>query len=161
MIDNPPADEDGADFKFESPMVRDGYLYWRSKIVDGRLPGRSDINPIEIPKLMPHVVLVDVKREPEFDFKYRLIGTYVAEHLYKDHTGSWFSEIEHQKAPSQIWQNCCQVAETGTAFAAETPYVGPHKGFRRVEDVILPLADDGRTVDCLLVFVQYMSRSRR
>lgn len=159
MTDTPPADQDGAPPKFESPILQDGYSYWHSKKAGGRLPRRVDIDPVEIPRLMPHVVLLDVRREPETDFKYRLIGTYVAENLYNDHTGSSFSEIEHQKAPSQIWQNCCRVVETGDAFIAGTPYVGPHQEFRRVEDVILPLADDGETVDCLLVFIEYMRRA--
>jgi hypothetical protein len=159
MTAPPSADDDDAPQEFESPIVQDGYSYWRSKVIDGALPRRSDIDPVEIPRLMPHVVMVDVKRGSELDFRYRLIGTYVAESLYKDHTGSWFSEIEHQKAPSQIWQNCCQAVETGRAFISGTPYVGPHQGYRRVEDVILPLADDGETVDCLLVFVHYMRRS--
>jgi hypothetical protein len=38
-------------------------------------------------------------------------------------------------------------------------YVGPRQGFKRAEDVILQLADDGHAVDCLNVFVHYMSRS--
>lgn len=159
MTDTPSADDDGAPLEFESPIVQDGYSYWRSKMIDGALPCRSDIDPVEIPRLMAHAILLDVKRGPELDFKYRLIGTYVAESLYKDHTGSWFSEIDHQKAPAQIWQNCCRVVESGKPFMSDTPYVGPHQGFRRVEDVILPLADDGETVDSLLVFVHYMRRS--
>ncbi len=114
---------------------------------------------VDIPKLMPHAVNLDVRREPELDFRYRLIGTYVAEHLFKDHTGSWFSEIEYQRAPSTIWQNCAHVIETGKPLLPETPYVGPNQGFKSVEDVILPLADDGETVDSLLVFIHYMRRS--
>jgi hypothetical protein len=102
MTDHDSTDENGSSFDFETRVVQDGYSYWRSKLIDGRLPRRSDINPIDIPRLMPHAVMLDVKREPEFDFRYRLIGTYVAEHLYTDHTGSWFSEIEHQKQTSQI-----------------------------------------------------------
>ena len=159
MTDTPPDGQDGAPLEFESPIVQAGYSYWHSKRVGGRLPRRADIDPVEIARLMPHAILLDVKREPELDFKYRLIGTNVAENLFKDHTGSWFSEIEHQKAPSEIWQNCCRVVKTGEAFKAGTPYVGPHQGFKRVEDAILPLADDGHTVDCLIVFVHYMSRS--
>ena len=155
----PPADQDGPPSEFESPVVRDGYAYWRSKMIGDRLPRRSDIDPVEIVRLMPNALLIDVRREPELDFRYRLIGTTVAENLYKDHTGSWFSEIEHQKAPSQIWQNCCRAVETGQALLPGTPYVGPRQGLTRVEDVILPLADDGHTVDCLLVFVHYMPRS--
>lgn len=159
MTDSSPPGKSAIPPEFETQIVRDGYAYWHGKIVDGRLPSRSDINPVDIPRLMPHAIILDIRREPELDFRYRLIGTSVAENLFKDHTGAWFSEIDHQKAPSQIWQNCRQVAESGEAFLADTPYVGPHQGFRRVEDVILPLADDGSTVDSLLVFVSYMSRS--
>lgn len=159
MTDDDSANEPSPALTFKNKEVQDGYDYWRSKMTANRLPSRGDINPIEIPRLMPHVVMVDVKREPAFDFRYRLVGTYVAEHLYTDHTGSWFSEIEHQKEPSQIWRNCKKVAETGEAFLAATPYVGPHKGYRQVEDIILPLADDGETVDTLLVFVCYSPRS--
>tara|TARA_R110002110_G_scaffold214748_1_gene428557 strand:+ start:774 stop:1259 length:486 start_codon:yes stop_codon:yes gene_type:complete len=158
MTDTPPVDQGDAPLEFDSPILREGYAYWYAKIRDGALPRRTDIDPVEISGLMPHAVLLDVKREPEFDFRYRLIGTYVSENLYKDHTGSWFSEIDHQKAPSRIWQNCLHVVESGEAFKADTPYVGPHQGYRQVEDIILPLADDGKTVDCLLVFVHYMRR---
>ena len=111
MTNDENADENASPLIFETRVVQDGYSYWRSKFNEGRLPSRSDINPIDIPRLMPHAVMVDVKREPEYDFRYRLIGTYVAEHLFTDHTGSWFSEIDHQKAPSQIWQNCKHVCQ--------------------------------------------------
>jgi hypothetical protein len=160
MTDDDSTDENGSSLSFETREVQDGYSYWRSKVVDGQLPRRSDINPVDIPRLMPHAVMLDVKREPEFDFRYRLIGTYVSEHLFTDHTGSWFSEIEHQKPPSEIWGNCRHVVETGKPSLPATPYVGPHKGYRKVEDVFLPLAEDGSTVDTLLVFICFTSLSQ-
>ena len=148
-------------FEFRTEIVAEGFAYWRSKCVEGLLPSRRDINPIEIPRLMPHAIIMDVRRDPELDFRYRLIGTYVADHLYTDHTGKWMAEIEHQKAPSQIWSNCQQVTETKEPFLANTPYVGPQKSFRDVEDIILPLASDGENVDALLVFVFYISMAER
>ena len=154
-----PIDPDEGSLNFQSTVVKDCYSYWRGKVVDGRLPGRSDIDPVDIPRLMPHAVILDIRRQPEMDFRYRLVGTYVAENLFKDHTGSWFSEIEHQKAPSTIWQNCCRVVESGRPSLPGTPYIGPNQSFKEVEDVILPLAEDGETVDSLLVFVHYMRRS--
>lgn len=159
MTDTPAINPHEETLDFKSAIVKDCYSYWRGKVIGDRLPSRSDIDPVDIPQLMPHAVILDVRREPELDFRYRLIGTYVAEHLFKDHTGSWFSEIEYQRAPSTIWQNCAHVIETGKPLLPETPYVGPNQGFKSVEDVILPLADDGETVDSLLVFIHYMRRS--
>ena len=144
-------------FNFRTRVVQDGYSYWRSKARGGRLPSRRDIDPLEIPGLMPHAVIVDVRREPDLDFRYRLVGTNNVDHHFTDHSGEWFSEIPHQKAPSQIWQNCKRVVETGEPFLANTPYVGPHSAFREAEDIILPLASDGETVDSLLVFIDYLS----
>ena len=146
-------------FQFRTRIVQDGYAYWASKCDDGRMPTRRDINPVEIPSLMPHVAIVDVRHEPEMDFFYRLQGTYIVEHLYSDHTGKWFSEIPHQKPPSQIWSNCAKVVETRAPLLAKTPYVGPHSSFRDLEDLILPLSSDGERVDSLLVFVCYLPRS--
>jgi hypothetical protein len=88
MTDTPSADQDGAPLVFESSIVQAGYSYWYAKMVDGRLPRRSDIDPAEIARFMPHAILLDVKRESDLDFKYRLIGTYMAENLFKDYTGS-------------------------------------------------------------------------
>lgn len=160
MVDDEPGgDGDASPIKFRTREVQEGYSYWVSKCVDGRLPSRHDINPLEIARLMPHVAILDVRHEPELDFFYRLQGTYIVEHLYSDHSGKWFSEIEHQKAPSRIWQNCVKVVETRAPLLANTPYVGPQRSFRDLEDLILPLSSDGRTVDNLLVFVRFLPRT--
>lgn len=158
MADDDPAFLNEHPFEFQSRVVQDGYSYWRSKIVRGRLPARSDIDPSEIPRLLPNVILVDVQREPALNFRYRLIGTRVVEHLHRDYTGSWFSDIEHLHASSAIWDACTRVADSGRPLLANSEYVGPHQDFRRGEDVILPLAEDGGTVDSLLIFIQYLPK---
>lgn len=159
MVGQDPPNYGNIPFDFQSRIVSEGYKYWVSKIHDGYLPKRSDIRPAEIPRLLPNIILVDVYRTPDWDFSYRLIGTKVVEHLHRDHTGVRMSAIEHQRPPSKIWDNCKTVAETAKPLFPETPYVGPHEGFRRAEDIILPLVDDDQVVDTLLVFVDYLQRS--
>ncbi len=60
---------------FTDVRLQDAYTYWRAKAAAaGRdLPGRADIDPTEIPRLLPDVMLVDVL--PEGRYRYRLIGT--------------------------------------------------------------------------------------
>ena len=145
--------------EFQSRVVQDGYAYWRLTVSGNQVPARPDIVPAEIPRLLAHVVLLDVQRVPQLDFRYRLVGTTVVEHLFSDYTGTWFSQIEHQRDPSGAWENCRRVALSGRPLLANTEYVGPHQGFRRAEDVILPLAEDGTTVDSLLLFIQYMPKA--
>ena len=123
-----------------------------------RLPSRADIEPLDIPDLLPQVVLLDVVRDP-WNFRFRLIGTNVVYHLNKDWTGSWFTEIGHMTPPSKIFTNCVEVSSTGTPLRSKTSYVGPHAQFVTAEDIILPLADDGETPDKLLMFVEHFPRS--
>jgi hypothetical protein len=74
MTDTPAINPHEETLDFKSSIVRDCYSYWRGKMIGDRLPSRSDIDPVDIPKLMPHAVILDVRREPELDFRYRLIG---------------------------------------------------------------------------------------
>ena len=137
-----------------SDVVKRGYDYWRSKC-SPLLPARAKIDPIEIPALLPHVVIHGVQRNP-LDFVYRLIGTEVRRHMAADRTGQWMSTIPGQQPSSQIWSNLASIVTSGRPVLNQTPYVGPHRDFIRMESVQLPLAADGVTVDMILVFVDFL-----
>jgi hypothetical protein len=140
-----------------SDVVKRGYAYWRGRC-SARLPARAMIDPTDIPNLLPHVVIHGVRREP-LDFVYRLIGTEVRRHMAEDRTGQWMSAIPGQQPPSQIWNNLARIAASGRPVLNQTPYVGPHSDFVRMESVQLPLAADGVTVDMILVFVDFLRRN--
>ncbi len=147
----------GLDLDFspiQSDIVKRGYAYWRGRC-EGRLPSRAMINPIDIPALLPHVVIHGVRREP-LDFLYRLVGTQVREQMAEDRTGQWMSAIPEQKPPSRIWDNLATIVATGRPLLNQTPYAGPHREFLKMETVQLPLAADGAAVDMILVFVDFL-----
>jgi hypothetical protein len=139
----------------KSPINQLALDYWTGKCGSRRMPARDDIDPSEIFKILPHIYLMDVQQEP-LDFRYRLIGTKMDEHMTQRYTGLWMSEIPHQKAPSRIWANCRQVVEHGEPLSGDTPYVGRNKEFLSTEDLIMPLSEDGETVDMLFVTVGFV-----
>ncbi len=148
----PRVDVDSA--TITSPRVREGFAYWRG-IAAGGLPSRAMIDPTAIPRLLPHVVIHGVQREPR-DFFYRLIGTAVRDHMVHDLTGRWMSDIPFQKPPSVIWSNLNGVVEERRPRVNRVPYVGPKRDFVVMESVLLPLAADRETVDMVLAFVDFM-----
>ena len=141
-----------------SSIIQDGFELWNGLRRDHAVPRRRDFDPFDAPALMPHIVLVDVRRAPR-DFRYRVIGTFVADHLAESGTGSWMSEIEHQRAPSRIWTSCNHVSETRNPMLSRIPYVGPHSDFLYGEDIILPLSNDEDEVVNLLVFISYIRKA--
>lgn len=73
-----------------SRVVHAAHNYWRSKIQGSRLPSRRDIDPVEIPKLLPHVMLTEIRPEP-FQARYRLAGTATVDIHGFDYTGTILS----------------------------------------------------------------------
>ncbi len=69
----------------EREKWRQLYAYWLSKHVDGRLPGRADIDPLpEIPRLVANLILLDVLPD---GYRYRVVGTEVVFRSGHDRTG--------------------------------------------------------------------------
>jgi hypothetical protein len=143
---------------FRSPIIQDGFAYWQSKCPPGGLPRRADISPFDIPRILPHIVLLDVVHDPR-DFCYRVIGTSVVEYWTKDWTGACMSGIAGQGPTSKIWDSCDQVVTSRRPLLSRIPYVGPRSEFVSGEDIILPLVDEVGKCAMLLVFVAYIRKS--
>lgn len=139
-------------------VIAAGLAYWRSRCEDDLLPARGDIDPTEMTEFLPDVILFDVRAEPR-DFRYRLIGTRVREHLFEDRTGQWLTEIPLTRPPGEAWTKLCWVTDHRQPLFGRTPYVGPHRDFTALTDALLPLAADGRTVDMILCVCHFVPKS--
>jgi hypothetical protein len=141
-----------------SRIIRDGFDYWKSRCrPDGMPPRRADIDPFEITAIMPNIVLLDVLNNPR-DFRYRVVGTGVVEHLTADWTGHKVSEIPIQGPDGSIFSACNRVVTSKHPLLSRIPYVGPHAEYLSCEDIILPLVDDEGAVEKLLAFVAYINK---
>ena len=140
--------------RLTSPVNRASLDYWTAKCRARWLPGRSDIDPLEMWDFLLNIVLLDVLTDP-LDFRYRLIGGIVRYHLNTNLQGRSMRQISYQAPPSIIFGSCQHVVETRDPLSSEIPYVGPHSDYRAADDLILPLASDGWMGDMLLVTIDY------
>ena len=63
----------------------DLYRYWLAKRGGRPMPPRSDINPTEIPALLPYLGIIE---KADGELRYRLMGTSMVEQLGFDATGA-------------------------------------------------------------------------
>ena len=127
------------------------YNYWRSKVpADGTLPGRKHIDPLDIPKLLPHIWLIDVVDDSR-RFRVRLLGTALVD------TGTPLKRGDFVVDRLLPEQRAASLAEFESVVQSREPlwYRGPvnlrHDTYvYEVERIFLPLAADGRHVDMLL-----------
>lgn len=125
--------------EMSSRLIIAGYRYWDSRRRGRKAPMRADLDPvIDVPKLVPHIILFDVRRDP-LDFRFRLVGSAVRQNLSRDYVDHWFSEFPNYDATGTIWPRHKLVDETGRPMLQRPTYVGPHKDFIAVENVLLPL----------------------
>ena len=126
------------------------YRYWREKSRDGRLPRRADIDPVEIPRLLSHLILVDVTDDAR-RYVYRLVSTKEVEMRGRDPTGQsvfdgffgpsiedvlfWYDSTVNSRAPQYD----------------DRPYVSSNGRWVSDATLFLPLSDDGGRINRVLV----------
>lgn len=146
-----------------APVLLRGFDYWNAKRGSRPMPSRSDIDPIEMGSLLPNIVLMEVLRDAKpgwpLDFRYRVLGTTVDSHMSRRFTGLQMSEVPHQQPDSQLWRNFVRVLTEKQPQLNHVPYVGPHKDFLTMMDLILPLSPDGETVTMLMSVVDFIPRN--
>ncbi len=82
-----------------SAKVEQFLAYWQSKCVGDCPPPRSAIQPYDVPKLLPYLVLVDI--EPAgMRIRYRLVGTHEVDANGSDFTGRYLDECDFTIAAS-------------------------------------------------------------
>jgi len=141
------------------PGLAKFFAYWLSiRPAADLLPGRQHFDPLDIPDVMPRVWLLDVDRSAGLRFRYRLVGTREVETLQREVTGLWFDDVHPRlKENPALLERYCFIAEKGEPTYRRGFINFNHKReHERVENCMVPLAQDGRTVDiiaaCSVIF---------
>ena len=138
-----------------SDLQRQALDYWQSlQGPEGELPARAHLDVLDIPGVMPNVVIFDVLDDPQ-DFRYRLVGTKITENTFGDYTGKTLRQMEGKGPGSKIWSLLEQVAGDRRILFEEVPYVGPKKELLRSTLLFLPLANPGQPVNMILLTVAF------
>ena len=135
------------------------YSYWSSKRGPRAMPARADIDPGELRRLLPHILLIDVVAGGE-DFRYRLVGTEIERHIGRPVTGRLISEVLCGRYLAYIRSLHQRViAEAAPVYSENNFNAGHNAGqgglaeiadFKRASRLMLPLAKDGASIDMIL-----------
>ncbi|MBL8807283.1 MAG: PAS domain-containing protein, partial [Rhodospirillales bacterium] len=139
------------------------YGYWRSlRPAPDTLPGRRHFDPVDVPAALASIWLLDVQREP-FRLRYRLAGTNMGATLGEDLTGRWLDEARPKVLTVPGYFDRYRfMADTGRATWRHGPAQMTHDPYwHSLQNVMMPLAADGRSVDMLLCATIFFGRDGR
>jgi PAS domain-containing protein len=132
--------------------LQDGLDYWRGKLAGRPMPRRADIDPVQIPSLLQHLMLIDVLANGRY--RYRLIGTGNVEAQGLDATGRYLDEVlpgpAYKAHVLKLYDECIRAKRP---LYWECLFFSPHdrRSERRTQALFLPLSEDGISVNQVLV----------
>jgi len=132
----------------DHPALRALFDYWSGRCNGACLPARRDIDPLDIPALLPHLMLIDV--EPSAVLRFRLVGTALVRHLGRDTTGLTVAEGYLGADWEQIHEDYRYVIAKRRPCLRHNQGVDRHRRTFDYQRLLLPLATDGASVDMIL-----------
>lgn len=129
--------------------------YWSDKRGGRRMPSRADIDPIDIPSLLPHIGLVDVEDRPR-RYRYRLVGSFIAAMWGESFQGRYLDTARHKPYRTFLHDLYCAAVDSRGPMLSEAIFdYGGHAPVT-IRRMILPLAPaDDAPVNMLLFANQF------
>jgi len=140
-----------------SQRIRTLNEYWLAK-AKGKVPSRSDIDPVDVRELLPNLMMVDIVGNPP-RFRYRLVGTRVVQYTGFDFTGHCIDEMVFQGR--DFIEQCYR-----RMLAEQRPIFGHYawlvrsRHFGQCEFGLFPLAERGTVVNRAISIEDYERMER-
>lgn len=135
-----------------NPRLRQLYECWLDKRAGRRFPSRADFDPMELRYILGNLLLVDVIGNAPPDFRIRLHGSNLASRHGYDLTGKLLDELPLAEQRDRARQTFTTVVATGEPLHGHRDRVFAESWQRQsYETVVLPLSNDGTTINMLLV----------
>lgn len=154
--------QDGRAFRAQLavPEQRQLYDYWVAQARGESMPARSDINPIDIPRMLPGISLVEVASDISLS-RVRLAGTRLRDIFEREITGLTLRDLDWADKHA-YWMAAFQ-----RTIGKGVPTQGIVKGPRVQKEHLvqywlrLPLRTSGKGVGMVLCYDHFLTASDR
>jgi hypothetical protein len=131
----------------DDPILAAALAYWRGKRRGRSMPSRRDIDPIEVPALLPHLQLVDIVGGR---FRYRLVGTELVTVFGRDYTGMFPDELFPGTRGQMICEVFAAVRKARKPMFLRNRYLTAKHWDLEASRLLMPLSDNDREVNMIL-----------
>jgi hypothetical protein len=131
------------------PLLQRLFCYWQERRGARVFPARRDLDPLDFSYALGHVSLIDVAYEP-LRFRFRLVPSTIAHYLGYEATGRNVDALPEPELRACLIASYTRVvSERRPLFSMAERILDGRRW--RYEVAYLPLANDGATIDMLMV----------
>ena len=135
--------------KIKEPALRVLYRYWDEARGHAPFPRSKNINPADLPTLMPNLILVSATKKIE-KFRFQLVGSAVRTGFDRDYSGLTFAQFRRLKdLPESLDDYWITYAEARPTYIA-LQHFGDHSPRMAYSRLLLPVGKDDETIDQIL-----------
>ena len=143
-----------------APQPQAAHAYWLKKCRDRAMPAPNDVNPADIPRLLPYITLIEILYEEPIDYLYRIEGEAVRMAFGVKRMGKRLSEMrEHMGAAYPgLLARLDAVRTSGEPLAHSSMLTMLSRRLFALEAVLLPLSHDGGKVERILACTGFIAQ---
>lgn len=137
--------------------------YFEKKTAGKRFANRADLNPMEIVKYIPNVVLFDLVYDDKGeidDVVFRLLGTKVAS-FYGDWTGKSLKGDElqatHPESNLRLLKEIDFILDTRKSITTVSKHYSKDRPFIQIDTLKIPFSQSGNAIDKIFMFFEQSS----
>lgn len=140
------------DKALDEPLLAELYAYWSARRQGRVAPARGDIDPIDIPNLLPHIALTEIvpAADDTTRFRYRLAGTQVERHVGSPLAGRYLDELMRGSYLAFLVELHDRLVMAKAPLYSENRFTSEDSAQLHAKRLMLPLSDDGDTVTMVL-----------
>jgi len=135
-------------------ILSEALAYWRSKRAGRAMPQRRDIDPCDIPRLLPHVQITELV-DGGARVRYRLSGTAVTAMYGAELAGRYFDEVFSGERLKFIEDNYRTMCREKHPILVRNRYLSLKEVEFVATRLVMPLSEDGACVNQALTAITF------
>ena len=141
-------------FDIPEPRLRSLYDYWHSKMHGSALPGRTDIDPLEMKQWLGNLMLIEFHGDVS-SYQIRLDGTNLEHYYGTRRTGFGVEKLTSEEERHLLMEQYSAVLDAKRPAYYEAEFTNRDGVYSRQAKLILPLSADKERVDMVLVGIYF------
>lgn len=130
------------------------HAFWQAKCRGRFMPARQDFDPADMVAYLPGIVLIDVVDDAR-RFVYRLLGTREVAMRNADPTGKGVAEGFYAASMEAALASYEDVITRRAPRFEQRRFLTPDNRIGHEQTVILPLSDDGETINKIIAYTHH------
>ncbi len=142
----------------DEPVLAELHGYWSERCLGRPAPARADIDPVDIPHLLPHIALTEIiaaRNGGASRVRFRLAGTQIEKHFGCALTNRYLDELKRGSYLDYVMGLYARLMSDVQPLYTEDVFGDGRDSTLRAKRLMLPLSDDGRRDNMVLCGLIY------